>query len=563
MEFCVEDDALVIQVKEIGSRTLAIRASKMMEDNQIAKGGKTMLEKRNALIRFAKRVERVGNKLPHPAYIFLYLLAVVMIVSAILSAAGVSVTYDSVTSDGTVIEKTVSVVNLLSRSELQNFISNINTAYNANKTVNLLIIVTMFMAVAEASGLFEASLRKVLLKAPREVATYALCVVGVCSNICSDAGMILAAAIGAVLFRALGRNPWIGIAAGYGAAAAGFTANLLPVTTDVALSGISAQLAEAEGFTVHALSNYIFLLVATFVVAAALTFVTERFLAPLYGDYQPGEKEHDVSGLASYELTHEEEKGLRYAGIGALCFIAFLVLGCLPVRNFPLLGFFRNPDDFTLVPKSPFMSGIVPLICIFFLCIGIPFGIATGKIKKKDDIPRIMTEGVAKMAGLIFIFFFCSLFTYQFNRSGLSTVVSVYGEKLISSVGLEGYPLLVVFIFVITIINIFMYSGSAKWMILAPVFIPLFSRLSIHPALTQLAYRIGDSSTNNLTPLNACLLATIVLMQQYRDPEINPEEPGMGTVLSGQFALSIATLVSMVLLLGVFYFTGLPIGIGM
>lgn len=519
--------------------------------------------KRSILFRFAKTVERIGNKLPHPIYIFAYILVAVMIASAICSTLGVSVTYSAAAADGTVSEKTVSVINLLSRSELQNFIANISEAYNQVKTLNLLIIVVMFMAIAEETGIFQTALRKALLKAPRFLATYALCVVGICANICSDAGMILSPTLGAVLFKALGRNPWIGIAAGYGAAAAGFTANLLPATTDVALSGISAQLAEAEGFHVHALSNYIFLVVATLLAGATLAYVTEKFLAPLYGDYKQGEKLKDESGLMSYTLTHEEEKGLRRSGIGALCFMVVLVLGCLPIKDVPLLGFFRDPTTLTLVPKSPLLSGIVPVICIFFLCIGVPYGITTGAIKKKGDIPVMMIKGVEKMAGLISIFFFCSLFIYQFNRSGLSTVISVSGERLIRSLGLDGFPLLVAFILVITIINIFMYSGTAKWMILAPVFIPLFTRLGIHPAMTQLAYRIGDSSTNNLTPLNACLLATIVLMQQYRDPVLNPEEPGMGTVLSGQFAVSITILVTMVLLLGVFYYTGLPIGIGM
>jgi aminobenzoyl-glutamate transport protein len=522
-----------------------------------------MEEKASRVIRFAKAVERIGNKLPHPAYIFLILIIAVMVTSAISAAAGVSVTYDAAASDGSVTKKTVQVVNLLSLAELQNILSNVNVAYNANTTVNLLIIVTMFMAVAEESGIFEAGLRKLLLGAPRGVATFALCVIGVCSNICSDAGMILTAAIGALLFRALGRNPWIGIAIGYGSASAGFTANLLPCTTDVALSGISAQLAQAEGFHVHALSNWIFLAVATPVIGVALTWVTEKFLARLYGDYKPGEKAADEAGLKTYELTPHEERGLRNAGKGMLVFAGVLLLGCLPVKNVPLVGFLRDPKTFALVPKSPFMSGIVPIICLFFLSVGVPFGRAVGKFKKPDVIPKAMGRGVAKMASLIAMFFFASLFIYQFNRSGLSTVVSVNGERLISSLGLSGFPLLVIFSLIILFVDIFMYSGTAKWMILAPVFIPMFSRMGIHPAITQLAYRIGDSCANNLTPLNACLLAAIALMQEYRDPALNPDEPGMGTVLSGQFAVSIATFVSMAALLAVFYFTGWPIGIGM
>ncbi|MEG1773236.1 MAG: AbgT family transporter [Oscillospiraceae bacterium] len=528
----------------------------------------TEVKKEGGMIRFARAVERVGNKLPHPMYIFLYLLIAVMIISAICSVAGVSVTYMAAAKDGTVAETTVAVKNLLSRGELQNFLANIISAYQSNTMLIPMLVCAMCMAVAEETGFFEAALRKLLLGAPRGVATYALCVVGVCSNICSDAGMILAPAIGAVLFKALGRNPWIGISVGYGASAAGFTANLLPATTDALLSGISAQLAIDAGtalgknYVVHAMSNYIFLFAATWVVALGLTFVCEKFVAPVYGDKKAGSG--DDAGLKKFALTDAENKGLKHAMIGLLIFVVVLVLGCLPVANFPfLIGFFRSVGGKIVgITAAPIMKGIVPLIGIFFLCIGIPYGYGSGKIKKKGDIPKMIQKGVIKMSGLVFIVFPCSLFIYEFNRCGLSTVISIGGERLLRAIGLTGFPMLVVYILVIAVINIFMYSGSAKWMILAPIFIPMFANMGIHPALTQLAYRIGDSSTNNLTPLNACLLAVIALMEQYRDPEINSEEPGMGTVLSTQLPISIATLVCMIGLLGVFYFFNLPIGIG-
>lgn len=523
----------------------------------------TATKKESGIIRFSRSVERAGNKLPHPMYIFLYLLIACMIISAICAAAGVSVTYDAAAKDGTVAQATLEVKNLLSRAELQNFLGNIIAAYQANTMLIPMLVVAMCMAVAEETGFFEAALRKLLLGAPRGVSTYALCVVGVCSNICSDAGMILAPAIGAVLFRALGRNPWIGISIGYGASAAGFTANLLPATTDALLSGISAGLAEKAGYTVHAMSNYIFLFVATWIVSLGLTYVCEKFVAPVYGDYEGGKSAKDESGLKKFALTDAENRGLKFAGIGALVFLAVLVLGSLPMPEFPfLLGFFRSAKN-QLVPSSPLMSGIVPLIGIFFLVIGIPFGYGCGKIKKKGDIPKIIQKGVIKMSGLVFIVFPASLFIYQFNRSGLSTIVSIGGERLLRAIGLSGYPMLFLFILVIAVVNIFMYSGSAKWMILAPIFIPMFANMGIHPAVTQLAYRIGDSCTNNLTPLNACLLAVIAMMEQYRDPELNPEEPGMGTVLSTQLPISIVTMLSMAILLAIFYYTGAPIGIGM
>lgn len=517
-------------------------------------------QKDSGIIKFARTVERAGNKLPHPMYIFLYLTIICMVVSAICASMGVAVTYEAAQSDGTVVEKTVEVVNLLSRSQLQSFLGNIINAYKANTMLMPALVCCMCMSVASEVGFFETALRKMLMGAPMAVSTYALCVVGICSNICSDAGMILAPTIGAVLFKALGRNPWIGISVGYGASAAGFTANLLPATTDALLSGISVSLAEEAGYTVHAMSNYIFLFAATWVAALALTFVCEKFVTPVYGDLQAGEGNDE--DLKKFALTDAENKGLKFAGIGALVFLAILVLGCLPVENMFLLGFFRN-DSGGLVPTSPLMSGIVPIIGIFFLVIGIPYAYGSGKIKSKKEIPGLITIGVEKLAALIFVVFPCSLFIWQFGVSGLSTVISVGGEKALRAIGLSGFPMLVCFIIVIAILNIFMYSGSAKWMILAPIFIPMFANMGVHPALTQLAYRIGDSCTNNLTPLNACLLATITLMAQYRIPELNEEEPGVGTVLATQMPISIAICISMTALLAVFYFTGLPIGIGM
>ena len=524
--------------------------------------------KPSGMMRFAKAVERAGNKLPHPMYIFLYLLIGCMIISAICSAAGVSVTYSASTklADGTyeVKEATVAVKNLLSRAELQNFLENIIAAYQANTMLIPMLVMAMTMAIAEETGFFEAALRKMLLSAPRSVATYALCVVGICSNICSDAGMILAPAIGAVMFKALGRNPWIGIAIGYGASAAGFTANLLPATTDAILAGISANLAADAGYEVHALSNYIFLIVATWTLAAVLAFVCEKYVAPIYGDTKASYS-GDESGLKKFSLTAEENRGLKFARIGAITFAAVLVLGCLPFADFPfLLGFFRSVNGKLVgLTNAPIMKSIVPIIGLFFLCIGIPYGYGSRKIKNKNDIAKMIQRGVIKMSSLVFVVFPCSLFIYEFNRSGLSTVISVGGERLLRSIGLSGLPMLLVFILVIACLNIFMYSGSAKWMILAPIFIPMFANMGIHPAITQVAYRIGDSSTNNLTPLNACLLAVIALMEQYRDPELNPENPGVGTVLATQLPISIATMITLAVQLVVFYLLNIPIGIGM
>lgn len=504
------------------------------------------------LLRFSRKIERIGNRLPHPAAVFLYLLLIVFVSSAVLSAFGVEVTYSTADAAGAVTETTVRVVNLLSKEELRNFLSNIVTAYQSSTMMILMLIVTMSMAIAEESGFFSAALRKVLVKTPAAVGTFVFCVVGVCSNICSDAGMILAPSIGAVLYKSLGRNPWIGIVTGYAAAAAGFTANFLPTGADVLLSGITNGLSEPLGFPVHPLSNWYFLCAAVPVIALACTMVSECFIAKLFGDSR---LERGLSGPA-LELTEAENRGLRNA---AYAFLAVLVLVLL--CTIPENSLFRAADG-TLVPKSPLMNALVPIICLFFLATGIAYAFGSGAVRSAGELPGMIQKGITNLTGLLLITFPASLFIYEFNRSGLSTVISVCGERFLRTVHFTGFPMLAAFILVILFLNLFMYNGSSKWFILAPFLVPMFANLGIHPALTQVAYRIGDSCTNNLTPLNACLMICIALMQKYRNPKLNPEEPGIGTFLLAQIPFSTAFLLTFLALLALFVFTGLPLGPG-
>ena len=227
--------------------------------------------------RFVKLVETGGNKLPHPVYIYVALIALVMVVSFICSSMGISVSYDAVNRDtGELVPTTVEAVNLLSKESLQTILANIVTAYDNNAVLPAILVITMFIAISEKSGFFAAALRKALLGAPRGVTTYALSVVGVCANIMSDAGMVLAASLGAVVFKAIGRNPWLGIMVGYGAASAGFTANLFPANTDVLNGTITNSVSEPLGIAVSPLCNYYYMVVATFFIAAGITIICEK-----------------------------------------------------------------------------------------------------------------------------------------------------------------------------------------------------------------------------------------------------------------------------------------------
>ena len=507
--------------------------------------------------RFVKLVEAGGNKLPHPVYIYVFLIAVVFVVSMICANAGVSVSYDAVNrATGEIVPTTVHAVNLFSKEALQKFLANIVTAYDNNAVLPAILVITMFIAVADKSGFFSAALRKLLLGAPRSVATYALAVVGVCANVMSDAGMVLAASLGAVVFKAIGRNPWLGIMVGYGAAAAGFTANLIPANTDILQGTITNSVSEPLGVTINPLCNYYFMIVATFFIAAGITLICEKLLVKLLGDKEPGSAVSD-SGVNEYDLTKEENRGLKYAGIAFLVFAA-IILACAIPKD----GFFRNAEG-GLLPRSPLISSLVPIICIAFLVLGVAYGTGSGTIKKAKDVPLMMTDGVRGLAGLVTNFFPIALFIYVFGLSNLSSIIAVAGERFLRSIGFTGLPMLCVFSITMGVMNMFMYGGASRWAIFAPIFVPMFMGLDIHPALIQLAYRIGDSWACNIMPLNACLLITLTLMSQYRDPEINPDEPGLGTILSSQIPISISTLVVMLTLMCIFTLTGIPLGPGL
>lgn len=517
-------------------------------------------KRQTRMMHMIQAVERIGNRMPHPMYIFLYLTIGIMVISAICAAFGVEVTYMKVAEDGTLAETTLKVVNLLSRAELQNFLSNIVTAFRANSLLIPMLIMSFCISIADETGLFTVALRRALRGAPQKVATFMLCLICVCANIAGDAGVILAITFGAILFKAMGRNPWIGITLGYGAIQAGWSANLLPSTGDVVYAGVTGPLAEPYGYTVHAMSNYIFMAVTSVFLALAFTFVAERVLVKLMGDTNEKMRLNREELGSNFEISEADKRGLKFASIGLAAYLIFLVLGVLPFQSF-LTGYLCNEQG-SVFPKSPFLSGLIPLIGALFLFTAIPFGYGSGKIKSKADIPLLMQKGAVKMASLLFILFPCSLFIYQFNISNLSTLVSILGERFLTSIHLTGLPLLLVFIIVIGLVNVVMYSSTAKWMIMGPIFVPMFINLGIDPAWTQLASRIGDSFTNGLSPLNAGLVAVLALMMQYEDKKFHSSKPGIGTIISSQIPLSIASFAVMAMLFVVFYLFGFPIGIG-
>lgn len=507
--------------------------------------------KESLFYRLIKGIEKVGNRIPHPFYMFLYLAIAILILSAILGSMGVSVTYMGVAADGTVAETATTVRNLISAEYLQTTMANFVKIYINFAPLGLIMVMMLSIGYAQSTGLFEAALRKSLLGAPIYLVTFILAIVGVCANIASDAGIILAATLGGALFASIGRNPILGSLTGFVACYGAWSANLILAGTDVLLSGITQSAAESMGIPgpTHPMINYFFMAAATFVVAGLTTFVSEKIMP----GYITIGKVSPPSDLKE-RVTPEQNRGLKWAGIAVLIYLAVVLLMTVPSN-----GILRAEDG-SLIPKSPFISGIVSLLFVFFAVAGTAYGFGAGTIKSKDDIPTLMSSGIGSALTFYVVAFPAAFFIQFFNDSQLATVLAVSGGEFLKSLNFSGIPLAISFVILSGLINLLIPGASEKWMVLAPIFVPMFAVMDFSPALTQLCYRIGDSVANPLAPVNFYLPIFLAIISQYRKEDDPPY--GIGTVMSLVFPYSIAYFIGLVLLLIVFMAFHIPAGPG-
>ena len=505
---------------------------------------------------FINWVEVVGNKLPHPFTLFVILCVVTLVLSFLLSNAGVAVTYMKPPAEvgGDPEQVTVAVKNLLAFEPMRAFLKDFVKTFVNFAPLGLILTMMLGISLLDQTGLMSAAMRKTILGAPPALVTMVLAFVGVNSNLASDAGSVFTATIGGSIFAALGRNPMVGVVAGYAAAWGGFTANLFIAGTEALLGGITAPVAEAMGITapVHPLMNWYFMIVATFVITFVTTWVTEKFIVRRLGDTS-GEMMIDKGSLKEHELTPAEERGLKGALVGLAIFLVIMLALCLPQG-----AFFRNEDG-GFLPKSPLIDSIMPIIFFLFMFVGVGYGIAAGTIKSEKDIPRYMAQGIESIVGFLVVCLPASLFINLFNSSNITTVLAVTGAEVLQAMNLGGIPLAVMFIILCAFINLFIVSGSAKWMILAPIFVPMFSVVSFSPALTQLAYRIGDTSTNIISPLSPYIPVILALLTKFNPQK---EEVGIGTYISLMIPYSLAFMVVLTLQLIIWMVLNLPAGPG-
>ncbi len=496
-------------------------------------------------------IETVGNKLPHPATIFIILCAGVMIISHILAAKGVSVTYEGIdNSTNEIKDITVSVQSLLTPEGIRYMFESLITNFTSFAALGTVLVAMLGVGVAEGTGLIGTSLRRLVLKTPKRLVTLVVVFAGVMSSIASDAGYVVLIPLGAVIFMSCGRHPIAGIAAAFAGVSGGFSANLFPGPIDALLGGITAEGAKMINptYSVSTVGNWYFLIVSTFVITLIGTIVTEKIVEPRLGKYNGGLVNGDEDTLKP--LDKSEKRGLKFAAIFALISIIFICILVLP-KN----GVLRNPETGAIL-KSPFMNSIVVSISLIFLSSGVGYGIGVGKIKNDKDVISEMSKTMSTMGGYIVLVFFAAQFVAFFGKSNLGTVIAVKGADMLEASGIQGIPLLIGFIIVTAFINLFMGSASAKWAIMAPIFVPMLMGVNISPEMTQMAYRIGDSTTNIISPLMTYFALIVSFTEKY------DEESGIGTMISTMIPYSVCLLIGWTILLMLWYVFKLPLGPG-
>lgn len=491
-----------------------------------------------------KNVERIGNSLPHPAMIFVILSIGVVIISAIASNADPVTYYDARTGE----EVTKSVVSLLNAEGLRYIFNSATTNFTSFAPLGTVLVAMLGVGVAEWTGLINTSLRKLLLDVPVKLLTAIVVFAGVMSNIASDAGYVVVIPLGALMFAGAGRHPIAGLAAAFAGVSGGYSANLIIGTIDPLLAGITNEALRGAGidYQINATANWYFMFVSTFLLVIIGTLITEKIVEKNLGPYKGKYIVKEVP------ITEVENRGLKNAGIALLIYA--IIMGLL---MFLPNGLFRVPNDRGVLTLDEFLhGGLIPAILLLFLIPGYIFGKTTGKIKTSSDLVEAMTDAMRSMGSYIVLAFFAAQFVSYFSYSNIGTIVSVKGADFLKNIGFTGLPLILSFILITAFLNLFMASASAKWAIMAPVFIPLMYRIGLSPQLTQIAYRIADSSTNIITPLMSYFAMIVVFAQRY------DEDAGLGTLISTMLPYSGVFIVSWSLMLIIWYLLGLPVGPG-
>lgn len=495
--------------------------------------------------RILGHIERIGNKLPDPAMLFLISLFVVWILSALLAPISFS-EIDPRSGES------LTVINLLKGSALATFLSQMVTIFTSFAPLGVVLVAMLGVGVADEAGYFNTSIKLLLRITPESLLTPAVILVGLISHSAIDAGYVLVIPLGGIIFHAAGRHPLAGIAAAFAGVSGGFSANPIPGALDPLLQGFTqpaAQIIDPD-MLINPLNNYFFTAISSIPVMLMGWFVTDRIIEPRLNRNTPVDT--DAEGSGDMDTIGPRERKAFYAATATmLAGVALLVLVLIPESS-PMRDATGELNSFS----APIMQSIVPLIFLLFLIPGVVYGYVAGVFTKSKDMVDAMTKAMHGMSYYIVMAFFCSLFVYAFGASNIGALLALKGASLLQTLALPGSVTMIGIIFLVGFVNLFVGSASAKWALLAPVFVPMLMQVGISPDLTQAAYRIGDSSTNIITPLMPYFPLVVVYCQRY------VKRTGIGTLTSMMLPYTIIFLVLWTAFLILYWTLGIPLGFG-
>ncbi|MFB9570103.1 AbgT family transporter [Saccharopolyspora hordei] len=495
------------------------------------------------LLGFLRGVERFGNKLPHPFWLFTIMAVLVVALSAVLSALGVSAVSPV---DG----ETIQVTSLLTADGVATIIGDAVDNFAQFPPLALIIVVMLGVSVAEQSGLLNAMLRGSVTRVPAKYLTFVVALTGISGSVASDAAYVVLIPLGALVFKAVGRSPILGLVVAFGSISAGYNASLLLTPTDAILAGLTTSAAHFidPGYVVTPLANYFFSICSAIVLAVVITLVTE-FVLTKRTEGMVADGDGPDEQLGEMELSPAERRGLRNAGLALLVVVALLVVALAPAGS-P----FRGEDGGIL--NSPVITGIAYLLGVVFALTGAVFGRTTGSLARARELPAAMAKGVVDLAPVVVLFFAASQFLAFFKWTHIGEVLAIHGAALLQSAGVHPLVLFLGLIVLVTCINLVITSGSAQWALVGPVVVPMLMLLDVSPETTQAVYRIGDSATNLISPMSPYFAMALGMLQRYR------KDAGIGTLMSMTLPISFVVLVSWTLLFMAWWGLGIPLGPG-
>ncbi len=492
---------------------------------------------------FLGTVERIGNKLPDPAVLFIALLFIVWVLSWLLSYVTFSVV-DPRTSEPLVIN------NLLAPGALTEFLSVMVTNFSHFHPVGVVLVAMLGIGVAEHTGFINSAIRSLLNVTPAKLLTPMVILVGIVSHSAVDAGYVLVIPLGGVIFYAAGRHPLAGIAAAFAGVSGGFSANFVPSSLDPLLQGLTqagAQILDPD-IVLNPLNNYFFTTASSILIVGLGWYITDKIVEPRIAKTEIDGDAEDLPEM--HDLEPNERKGLRWALIAMVLGIVILFATALPQGSA-----WRTPDGDLTAFSAPMMRSIVSLIFLLFLVPGIVYGIVAGTMKSSKDMIVGMTHAMNGMAYYLVIMFFIAQFVYAFGQSNLGVLLALEGANFLKAMNASASITIVGIVILTAFVNIFVGSASGKWGLLAPIFVPMLMTLGISPDLTQAAYRVGDSSTNIITPLMPYFPLVVVYCQRY------VKNTGIGTLTAMMLPYSMWFLLTWTIFLLIYFAIGLPLGI--